>query len=80
MTAERTKQRRAAVADADAKGERLVSMFTYRCADGRHFQAVARTEAGAFRVLNAERGAIGAEFLCREEIEADLVRVRSEEA
>lgn len=34
--------------------------YVYRCEDGQIFSAVAPTESGAFRVLNAERPGISA--------------------
>lgn len=40
--------------------------YFYRLADGRTFQAVAMTESGAFRVLNAEHPGTTATALSRE--------------
>ena len=39
-----------------------VSRFHYVCSDGFTFSAIAPTEAGAFRVLNAERPGVLARF------------------
>jgi hypothetical protein len=35
--------------------ERGGKLFVYACDDGEFFDAIAHTEAGAFRVLNADR-------------------------
>lgn len=46
-----------------AKGSTTAREFEYLCADGEIFRAVAATEAGAFRVLNAERPGMLAELI-----------------
>ncbi len=38
-------------------------VYRYRCADGEGFEAIAATESGAFRVLNAERPGMNAAYL-----------------
>lgn len=48
MTERRTQQD-LAIARGDAR------VWHFRCANGEGFDAVASTEAGAFRVLNAEK-------------------------
>lgn len=43
-------------------------LFTYRCADAELFSAIAMTESGAFRVLNAERPGMTAELMTIREV------------
>ena len=38
-------------------------LYVYACDDGEFFSAIARTEEGAFRVLNAERPKMRANLL-----------------
>jgi len=56
------RERQANVARLIGKGVR----YTYRCDDGELFSAVAMTEPGAFRVLNAERPGMRAELVSTE--------------
>lgn len=76
---ERNKQRRAALEQARMKGENLVWGYTFRCEDGQHFFAIATSDPGAFRVLNAERPGARAELLCSEQFEVDRVSLVKEE-
>ena len=62
MTRRTTERERQAFAAATA-GERYT--WTFHCDDGEVFSAVARTESGAFRVLNAERPGSAAGFIGR---------------
>jgi hypothetical protein len=54
---ERSKQEHAAWRTAKS-----VQRWHYICDDGETFSAIAPTEEGAFRVLNAERPGVGARF------------------
>lgn len=57
---ERKRQQHAAV-DTVARNGGYVYRFHYLCSDNTTFSAIAPTEAGAFRVLNAERPGVIAE-------------------
>jgi hypothetical protein len=61
MDTERRRQQLAAVAQAAVRAT-TVWRWHYVCADGETFSAIAPTEPGAFRVLNAVRPGMLARF------------------
>lgn len=46
-----------------ARHERACREYVFRCFDGQPFRAIAPSESGAFRVLNAERPGMHADLL-----------------
>lgn len=54
--------------ERERQAENATSVYTYECNDGEIFSAAARSESGAWRVLNAERPGMLARFIRAEGI------------
>ncbi len=63
MITERERQHVGAIWFASRQTIKSVRRFHFLCEDGETFSAIAPTEAGAFRVLNAERPSCRAEMI-----------------
>jgi hypothetical protein len=61
-TTERERQLKSAIEFSQKNGLKTISTFMYKCEDGNDFEAIAPTETGALRVLNAERPGMRAEL------------------
>lgn len=71
MTTKRTERQRQA---QRAEDEGQVWTHVFRCDDGAIFEAVAETEKGALRVLNAEKPGVRARY-CGVKRSANIVAV-----
>lgn len=65
---ERERQRAAAMREVLAGTENALRKYRYRLIDGRSFEAIALTEAAAWRVLNAEHPHMAACYLGKDDL------------
>lgn len=69
---ERRAQRLLAIKEAKEKDNQFVYQWIFICEDEKTFRAIAQTEAGAFRVLNAERPGMEAYNIGHKKVRIDL--------